>query len=200
MTTRVWGAAIAAVLLLAGCTPQATDATTSTPTAPVESPSPTPVEPEFTAMDPSLFFVNGIEAPWGVWDTADVNFAAPGNNIGCGILGAEHEFLWGCAITEKTWEFPTAAPEDYCYDAQVPCGGGIEADGTELPHPRYRGDPGFPGTFATYGSPVPIRVLDYGQSVTFGDVTCYSAEIGITCEHAVSGHGFVIAADRNDIY
>jgi hypothetical protein len=46
----------------------------------------------------------------------------------------------------------------------------------------------------------PIRVLEYGQSVTFANVTCFSETIGVTCENNVSGHGFVIAKDRNDIY
>ena len=153
-------------------------------------------------MDPSLFFVNGIEAGWGTWDTEDVNFASPSGNIGCAILGDRlyDPFLWGCAIGEKDWNFPTDSPDDYCYEAEVPCGGGIEVDGNGLPHPRYRGDPGFPGALASGPMDVPIRVLEYGQSVTFGDVTCYSEEVGITCDNAVSGHGFVIARDRNDIY
>ena len=45
-----------------------------------------------------------------------------------------------------------------------------------------------------------IRVLQYGESVTFNGVTCFSEEIGVTCQNAASGHGFVIARDRNDLY
>lgn len=154
-------------------------------------------------MDPSLFFVNDLDyVHFGSWATEDVNFSSPSRNIGCGILGDDEytPYLWGCAIGDKEWTFPNDSPEDYCYDAVVPCGGGIEASGTDLPHPRYRGDPGFPGAMVVGMPEVPVRVLEYGQSVTFNDVTCYSEEIGITCEHAVSGHGFVIAKDRNDIY
>lgn len=149
-------------------------------------------------MDPSLFFVNDFDNPmWSEWSSEDVNFASPSGNLGCGILGAEHDYLWGCAIDEKDWTFPTESPDDYCYDAMVPCGWGIEVTGGEQPHPRYRGDPGFPGAF---GPEQGIRVLQFGESVTFGDVTCFSEEIGITCENAVSGHGFVISRERNDIY
>lgn len=45
-----------------------------------------------------------------------------------------------------------------------------------------------------------LRILEYGQLVTFSEVTRYPESIGVTCHHAVSSHGFVIARDRNDIY
>jgi hypothetical protein len=209
--------AVSFALVLTGCAmpgaPAATEspAPTSTVTAaPTTTPSPTtdpgpgvplPDPAAFVQMDPALFAVNTlVDPPWGSWDTVDVNFGSPSGNIGCGILGPENGDLWGCAINEKDWDFPRDAPEDYCYDAQVPCGGGIEVDGSGLPHPRYRGDGGYPGAFVTYGSAVPIRTLEYGQSVTFGDVTCFSETAAITCVNTASGHGFVIARDRNDIF
>ncbi len=198
--------ALALVLALAGCVASPTPEPTSTagPSSPTvaPTPTPTPTAPAFEAVDPSLFFVDQMpDPPWGSWGSQDVNFAAPEGGIGCSILGEVHGYLWGCAIDDtKTWEFPRDDPADYCYDAQVPCGWGIEVTGAELPHPRYRGDPGFPGAFATYDSNHPIHVLELGQSVTFGDVTCYSEETGIRCENAASGHGFVISHTRNDIY
>lgn len=153
-------------------------------------------------MDASLFALDhlGTDSPIGSWPWVDVSFGSPSGNIGCSILGAENHSLWGCAIDEKEWTFPRDSPDDYCYDAQVPCGGGIEADGAELPHPRYRGDPGFPGAFVSYGVTGVVRTLEYGQSVTFGDVTCFSETAAVTCINNVSGHGFVIARDRNDIF
>lgn len=36
--------------------------------------------------------------------------------------------------------------------------------------------------------------------MTYGPVTCFSEPAGITCHHAVSGHGFSISRDRNLIY
>lgn len=189
----------------AGGTPGPTASTTPVP-SPTPSPSadtgvPLPDPAAFEVVDPALFAVNTlVDPPWGSWDSVDVNFGSPSGNIGCGILGAEHGDLWGCAINEKDWDFPRDAPEDYCYNAPVPCGWGIEAEGSGLPHPRLRGDPGFPGAFVSYGSPAPIRTLEYGQSVTFGDVTCFSETAAITCVNDVSGHGFVIARDRNDIF
>jgi hypothetical protein len=186
--------AVSLALALTGCVAAPDPEPSSTPTEAAPSatptPTPTPTEPEFEAMDPSLFFVDQLtDAMWGSWSTQDVNFAAPGGGIGCAILGEPHQFLWGCAIDDSK-----------TYDAQVPCGWGIEASGGELPHPRYRGDPGFPGAFASSSSDQPIRVLEVGQSVTFGDVTCYSEERGIRCENAASGHGFVISREINEIY
>jgi len=49
-------------------------------------------------------------------------------------------------------------------------------------------------------NPLGIATLQYGQSVTFGNVTCQSESIGVTCRNNVSAHGFVIARDRNDIF
>ncbi|TAL40833.1 MAG: hypothetical protein EPN91_12205 [Salinibacterium sp.] len=192
-------------VLLAGCAPEPTP----TGTTPSATPTPTatqsrvPDPAKFQAMDPTLFFVDqGLPPNWGMtWDTKDVNFRSPSRNIGCAILGPETQSLWSCTIVKKSWEFPTDAPSDYCYQSPIPCGDGIEASDSELPHPRKHGDPGYPaGIFAMNGAPDPIRVLQYGQSVTFGNVTCYSETIGVTCVNNVSGHGFVIAKDRNDIF
>lgn len=196
--------ALPVLVVLAACTPTSEPSPSPTPIAESTSPTPTvtpsPTGPTFVAMDPALFYVNGLEASWSSWESEDVNFASPSGGIGCGIMGEEHHYLWGCAITEKDWTFPSASPDDYCFESPVPCGFGIEATGEELPHPRKRGDPGFPGAFAASGTTDPIRVLQYGESVTFGNVTCFSEEIGITCENSSSGHGFVISRDRNEIY
>lgn len=202
---RKFLAAAVVALVLTGCAPTAEPAaviatSTPDPTATAEvTPAPTPT---FEAMDPSLFYVTGMPANFGSWDTEDVNFAAPSGDLGCAVLGEEHDFLWGCTIDgNQLWEFPSDSPSDYCFEAPVSCGRGIEVDGSGLPHPRLRSDPGFPGSFAaTPGAEEFIRVLELGQSVTFGDVTCVSETIGITCSNAASGHGFTIAHDRNDIW
>lgn len=43
--------------------------------------------------------------------------------------------------------------------------------------------------------PDPQRVLDYGRSITVGDVTCASATTGITCTNGRTGHGFSISRE-----
>lgn len=206
------GSAAALILVLSGCTgaPPVADPTTAaplpsattTPTLP-PTPGPTPDPAAFIAVDPSEFFVDGstLPAAFGGWDTSDVNFLSPSRNLGCAILGPEKGSLWGCAISEHSWEFEKDSSDDYCYDSQVPCGSGIEASGEEPTHPRKRSDPGYPAAMAlNMDDEGSIRVLQYGESVTFNGVTCYSEETGVTCENAASGHGFVIARDRNDLY
>lgn len=205
----------AVVLALVGCAeaaePGAESPIESATATPSPTPTPTPtVAPDtglpdpsnFEAMDPALFAVNQFVDPvWGAWDYVDVNFGSPSGNLGCGILGPEHQGgLWGCAIDEKSWEFPRDSPDDFCYDAQVSCGRGIEVTGLDVPHPRLRSDPGFPGAFAISSPDSGIRTLEYGQSVTFNNVTCFSEETGVTCVNSVSGHGFVISRDTNEIF
>ena len=207
--------ALAALSLLAGCTSAPPTAETSPPptppasatTTPAPDPTPTvapaPDPADFTAVDPSEFFIDSSALPanFGGWTTADVNFVSPSRNLGCAILGPEHGSLWGCAIKEQNWSFERDSPDDYCYDSQVPCGYGIEATGEDPTHPRQRSDPGFPAAMATsmddQGS---IRVLQYGEMVTFGNVTCFSEETHVTCKNSVSGHGFVISRDENELF
>jgi len=178
-------------------TATATESSTPTPTV-----APTPDPAQFTAMDPALFsLAGGAGDSVGGWDSVDVNFMSPSGNLGCAILGPEHKYLWGCVIAEKNWTFESDTPDDYCFDAQTSCGWGIEVDGDELPHPRYRGDPGFPGGIQVYNPGMGvIRALQYGEMVTFGNVSCFSQDTGVTCENAVSGHGFVISRALNEIY
>jgi len=205
MKVFVFAASALVVLGLSGCVAQPDAAPTSPPAAtaspaPTATTTPEPEQPQFVAVDPTLFFLDSIPESWGSWDSQDVNFVSPDGNLGCAILGADNSLRWGCKIGEKAWEFPSASAEDFCFDAQVSCGQGIEAAGTELPHPWFRSDPGFPATFAIGQPNDVIRVLNTGESVTFGDVTCYSEETDIRCENAASGHGFVISETRNEIF
>lgn len=204
MKIVVGAIAVLVTATLSGCvsqteiTPTPTHAASS-PTA-TPTPDPTPEEPQFTAVDPTLFFVSGPSDTWGSWDTDDVNFVSADGNLGCAILGAEKDFRWGCKIGTKTWEFSSASPDDFCFDSQVVCGQGIEVEGSGLPHPWQRSDPGFPATFGMDGFTDIIRTLNVGESVTFADVTCFAEEVDVRCENAVSGHGFVISETRNEIF
>lgn len=195
----------AVVLALVGCTaaggdPGATATPSLAPTATVAPDTGLPNPSDFEAMAPALFAVNETLPPeFGAWDMVDVNFASPTRTIGCGI-GVGENALWGCSIGEKAWEFPSASPGDFCFDAQVSCGQGIEVTGFDVPHPRLRSDPGFPGAFVVDSADAPIRTLEYGQSVTFNKVTCFSEVSGVTCVNSVSGHGFVISRETNEIF
>ncbi|KQW07717.1 hypothetical protein ASC66_01670 [Leifsonia sp. Root4] len=127
-----------------------------------------------------------------------VVFTSPSRNLRCGITTQSAEAdsaLWGCAIGEKEWEFPRSDPSDFCFDAQVPCGNGIEAVGSEQPHPRMRGDVAFESEYSESSLPLPV-----GTSIRYGNVLCTSTEAGIACSNALSGHGFALSETNNDIW
>lgn len=193
------------VTLLSGCAGAASDPADSEAapaSQPSEQPEPSP-SPSVIVEDPADYTATPNDLDTSNWQ--GVHFVSPTKNEGCAILGPEAASpdIWGCALAAQDWAFPQADPADYCYDAQVPCGYGIEVTGDDEPHPRLRGDPGFPAAvtiFSTTGDPAQIRTLDYGHSVRYGDVTCVSEESGITCSNAASGHGFTVSKAAYELH
>lgn len=171
---------------------------------PAESPTPSETAPLAPiADDPAGFATTVVEGSDANWE--GVHFVTPSNNEGCAILGADspEPYLWGCALAAQDWSVPKDDPADYCYDAQIPCGYGIEVTAGDPPHPRYRGDPGFPAAttiFETTGPRTPVATLAYGHSVTYGDVICESAESGVTCSNTASGHGFTVSRAAYELH
>jgi hypothetical protein len=185
--------------------PAPTDLESSSPEP--ESPPSTFVAPTelipsaFTAMSPSLFPDPGFMGS----TQSGVHFVSPSLNLGCAITGPEDGDLWGCFALSETWAPWPDGPTDYCYDPEqvVGCSSGIEVDGEGVPHPRRRGDPGFPAVVAVANgnvSPYSMRVLQYGESITYGDVTCYSESRGMTCVNVRSQHGFVMSMSLNGMF
>lgn len=197
---KSWGAlatVLAVCVVLNGCagaTPVAPDEASPSAAAPslptASTPEPTATPSPLASADPADF------AP--VDFGTGVVFNSPDRNLACGILSVGDDAgpsLWGCAITEQEWAFSTADPSDFCFDSQVPCGRGIEALGSDEPHPRKRGDAAFESEYSSTTRELPI-----GSSLTFDDVQCDSTESGITCSHLVSGHGFTISRTSNEIW
>ena len=187
-------AAAALALVLSACsagTPndpvaQATDAPAVAAPTPTAAPAPEP-EPTVIDVDPTAYAAQELGS--------GVVFVSPSRNLRCGVVHWDGPATWGCSIIEKEWEFPRESPDDFCYDAQVSCGWGIEATGDEMPHPRKRGDVAFESEYRT-DSPV----LGYGTSVSYSGITCVSEERGITCEDIRTGHGFTISKSLNEIW
>jgi len=198
----------ALLTLLTGCAGAAADSGNaaepedSSPSQPAPAPAPAPA-PTTVVDDPAQFAAapNDLDAA----DWQGVHFVSPSKNEGCAILGPEaaEPGLWGCALAAQDWAFPRADPADYCYDAQISCGYGIEVTGDDEPHPRRRGDPGFPAAitiFSTTDDAAQIKTLEYGHSVSYGDVTCVSAEAGISCSDSASGHGFTVSRASYELH
>jgi hypothetical protein len=193
---------VGVVVALTACSSAVEPATTVPTPAASASPTATPLATAAIIVDDPAGY--GVVADDGAtWD--GVHFVSPSGNEGCAILGAasSEPFLWGCALAAQDWAFPTASPDDYCFESQVPCGYGIEATGDEAPHPRYRGDAGFPAAIAifdTTGTGPTVATLEEGHSVTFGAVTCEASATGITCSNAESGHGFAVSRAAYELH
>ena len=121
--------------------------------------------------------------------------ASPSGNIGCDIYvyGAESSML--CIV--ESWS--TAAPVE---PVNIPPHGGVPTldfgDGSAPP--VYGGGktdaPYFmPGACPSETGPVTTQVIGYGQIVHYGGFVCASAETGMTCWNASTGHGAFFSRD-----
>ncbi|MBX3100675.1 MAG: hypothetical protein KF761_13985 [Salinibacterium sp.] len=172
----------------AEATPSPTPEKTSAPVVIIPHYSPDPGS--FVPADPARFVLSGFDG---------ANFISPSANLGCTISSDPHG-LWGCVALEHHWAFESDTSDDYCYNSVGPCGDGIVAMGAEPTHPRMSQVSPFPADTVLSNGGAGIAVLQYGESLTLGSVTCYSESLGVSCQSAVSGHGFTIARDRNDVY
>lgn len=147
-----------------------------------------------TALDPAEFAADQADQTEG-----GIAFNSPSRNLDCGIVPAYTESstitLWGCAIRQQDWTAPTASPDDYCYQSEIPCGRGIEALGDAAPHLRQRSDQAFSSE-----SSDTTPSLRYGSSITYQGITCASTEQGMICEDNATGHGFRISRSRHDMW
>jgi hypothetical protein len=108
-------------------------------------------------------------------------FYSPSRNIGC-VISADQA---GCAVNEYTYS-PPIRPGD-----------------CDLEWGRSVGvTPSGPGEFTCIGGLLAepsSPTLEYGQSTSAGSITCSSSEAGIRCENN-SGHGFLLARERAEVY
>ena len=193
-------ATVLLVAALAGCTEAAPTASpapsgVSTSASPSESATPSPSPTTSVAPDSSnasQFFVDGWYGP------ADVFFVSPSKNLRCGIFSpVDGVVRWGCNAIERTWEFASEKPGDPCYDAQIPCGFGVEGFGDEVPGAMSHSDVSYA---SEYLEEYAVQALGYGETVTYAGVSCSSAEDGVTCINTASGHGFTVSKSRKDVF
>ncbi len=108
-------------------------------------------------------------------------FISPTGNIGCAI----DMDLARCDIIDHNWSPPPRPP-----DCELDYGQGIQIV------------PGQPATFVCAGDTTfgTEDVLQYGDAITAGPLRCQSAESGITCRDADSGHGFTLALEAYRLF
>ncbi|MCP9272962.1 DUF6636 domain-containing protein [Mycolicibacterium arenosum] len=110
-----------------------------------------------------------------------VGFTSPTGAIGCVL----DDTYVRCDVSEQAWTLPPR-PADCEFDY----GQGVSMSAGEPAEVVCAGD-----TTANAGPP-----LAYGQSVTVGSLSCESAETGVTCRDADSGHGFTVARETYTIF
>lgn len=111
-------------------------------------------------------------------------FQSPSGNIHCMIGDWEGGYA-RCDIDEYTPSFPHRP--DWC---EQDYGFGFDVGPLD------------PGMVVCAGDTVKepsAFVLEYGQSITMGRVTCTSARTGMTCTNP-EGHGFTVARARQQVF
>jgi hypothetical protein len=131
------------------------------------APSPSPSSPSSSPPAPpsSTLVVSG-----------ETTFASPSGNITCRMDAG-----WvACDVAQESWAL-TSADLASCGQSAL-AGVRLSAAGKAAFDCR-----------TDVLVPDPQQVLDYGQSVTVGDVTCASATSGVTCTNSRTGHGFFVS-------
>ena len=104
-------------------------------------------------------------------------FRSPSGNIGCVLLDGSAR----CDISKRDWAPPRRPPS--C-PKEVDFGQGLEVEGSGAGKFVCAGDTALDPS----ASP-----LAYGSASRFGDFTCTSRSVGMTCTKPATGHGFFIS-------
>jgi hypothetical protein len=116
----------------------------------------------------------------------DVQFRSPSGNIHCLIFAGDGDWQGArcdiLAVDRVTLPRPADCELDWGHAYEVPRRGAAV--------PVCAGD-----TVANPGAPV----LDYGQSLGLGGITCTSERSGMTCRNA-EGAGFTLARARQFVF
>ncbi len=113
------------------------------------------------------------------------NFQSPSGNIACTLGGALDGGV-ECDVAEYRYRVPPTP-------ADCPLNFGD----------RFALNPGQPPLMMCHGDTVRVpnaRTLDYGQKLSIGTITCDSAQVGITCTDASTGHYFRAARDSYQLH
>jgi hypothetical protein len=117
-------------------------------------------------------------------------FQSPSGNIGCFIESDDGHgrARASCDIADRTWASPPRPPN---------CMG---------PYDRLNLREGTPARLGCHGDTAlgtpmdPLPVLDYGETITAGPLTCESEPLGMTCTDSSTGHYFRLARDSYELH
>jgi hypothetical protein len=158
--------------------PAATLASIPAP-APVSAPS-ARVTATVTAPPPVTVTVAAPPMVAPVVYTGTGAFQSPSGNISCAMFASDVR----CDVVEHNWVAPPASP-----DCHLNWGS------------RFKLEQGGASVFDCYAQelPAPDQILGYGQSRTFGSITCDSESTVMTCTDGSTGHYFRISRKNYEI-
>lgn len=153
-------------------------------------------------------------------DGRRVAFATPSGHTVChlGRVTDAMEETVSCMVDQPTWAPPPPTParcEGRMYghvieiqQAQARYGCSTQEQfSLSIYRPNdqlFRFDWLIPGVDALVSMPFSggqqVATLAYGRTIRYGDHQCTSTTSGARCVNVVTGHGFVIATNRNDLF
>lgn len=136
-------------------------------------PAPTGPAAGTVAVDPATL---GVAGP---------HFASPSRNITC-LMAQTDGGSVRCDVAARNWQVPP--PPSSCTAVWGP---GAELDGSASGALTCAGD--------TVTDPS-VAVLDYGRSVTYGNVVCVSRDTGVRCTNTTTEHGFRVSRATYELF
>jgi hypothetical protein len=112
------------------------------------------------------------------------SFRSPSGNINCTLSTPGNEIAARCEVVDHTW---TAASPSDCHLNYGDRFYLTQAGGAVV------------GCYGQEFGPGPFQTLGYGQSRTFGTITCDSEYTGMTCTDNSTGHYFRVSRDTYEL-
>jgi hypothetical protein len=112
------------------------------------------------------------------------SFRSPSGNINCTLSTPGGENQARCEVVEHTW---TAPPPPDCHLNS--------GDRFYL----TQGGSAVVGCYGQEFGPGPQQTLEYGQTQSFGTITCESEYMGMTCTDSSTGHYFRVSRDTYEL-
>jgi hypothetical protein len=181
-----------AALAVAGCSTSAEPTTVRATSAPVVTvtATPQPAGPAAsTALSAPTVTVTAAPAPAPVTTViaqpeGPASFRSPSGNINCTLSTPGNEIAARCEVVDHTW---TAPPPSDCHLNYGDRFYLTQAGGAVV------------GCYGQEFGPGPFPTLGYGQSRTFGTITCASEYTGMTCTDGSTGHYFRVSRDTYEL-
>jgi hypothetical protein len=149
------------------------------PAAPAASTAPTAPTVTVTVRPAPAAVPTAVAQPDG-----PASFRSPSGNINCTLSTPGNEIAARCEVVDHTW---TAPPPSDCHLDYGDRFYLTQAGGAVV------------GCYGQEFGPAPQQTLEYGQSRSFGTITCDSEYTGMTCTDDSTGHYFRVSRDSYEL-